>query len=104
MTAADADSAAMPCGDSISTSPLPRVRITAGNLAGEEDFGACAQLQRGGEEGGGVDVGIAVDLAEAEELGIFEAGNEAQDAGLFAELHMVLKTDQVEDFVAQVLD
>ena len=28
MTAADADSAAMPCGDSISTRPLPSVRMT----------------------------------------------------------------------------
>ena len=28
MTAAEADSAAMPCGDSISTRPLPKVRMT----------------------------------------------------------------------------
>jgi hypothetical protein len=28
MTAADAVSAAMPCGDSISTKPLPSVRMT----------------------------------------------------------------------------
>ena len=28
MIAADEDSAAMPCGDSISTRPLPSVRIT----------------------------------------------------------------------------
>src|ERR1017187_259636 len=53
------------------------VAFDAGNLAGEKDFGVCAQLQRGGEEGGGVDVGVAVDLAEAQEFGVPQAGNEA---------------------------
>src|ERR1035438_654483 len=33
------------------------VAFDAGNLAGEEGFGAPAQLQSGSEEGGGVDVG-----------------------------------------------
>ena len=35
---------------------------------------------------GGVDVGVAVDLAVAEEGGVFEARDEAEDAGLLAEL------------------
>ena len=44
-----------------------------------------------------------MDLPEAEELGVLQAGNEAQDAGLFAELHVVLKTDQIEALGAQIL-
>ena len=85
------------------------VAFDAGDLAGEEDFGARAQLQRGGEQRGGVDVGVAVDLSEAEELGVLEAGDEAQDARLFAELHVVLEADEVvavgaEIFLAELHD
>ena len=43
-----------------------------------------------------------MDLAEAEELGVLEAGDQAQDARLFAELHVVLEADQVEALGAQV--
>ena len=37
-----------------------------------------------------------MDLAEAQELGVFQAGNHAQDARLLAELQVVLEADQVE--------
>ena len=38
------------------------------------------------EQGGRADVGVAVDLAVAQEAGIFKAGNQAEDAGLLTEL------------------
>ena len=44
-----------------------------------------------------------MDLAVAQELGLFQAGDEAQHARLFAELHVVLETHQVEALGAQVL-
>ena len=44
-----------------------------------------------------------MDLAEAQELGVLQAGDQAQDARLLAELHMVLEADQVEALGAQIL-
>jgi len=43
-----------------------------------------------------------VDLAVAEEAGVFEAGDEAQDAGLLAELEVVLEADEVVAVGAQI--
>ena len=43
-----------------------------------------------------------MDLAEAQELGVLEARDQAQDARLLAELHVVLKSDQVEALGAQI--
>ena len=60
-----------------------------------------AELERFGEQRGRVDVGVAVDLAVAEEFGVFEAGDEAEDAGLFAEFHVVLEADEVVAVGAQ---
>ena len=51
---------------------------------------------------GGVDVGVAVDLAVAEEGGVFEAGDEAEDAVLFAEFEVVLEADEVVAVGAEV--
>ena len=66
-----------------------------------------AELEGFGEEAGGVDVGVAVDLAVAEEFGVFEARDEAEDAGLFAEFHVVLEAYEVvavgaEGFLAEL--
>ena len=61
-----------------------------------------AELQSFGEEGGGVDVGVAVDLAVAEEGCVFEAGDEAEDALLLAELQMILEADEVVAVGAEV--
>ena len=61
-----------------------------------------AELQRLGEQRGRVDVGVAVDLAVAQEGGVLEAGDEAQDAGLFAELEVVLEADEVVAVGAEV--
>ena len=60
------------------------------------------ELQGFGEERGSVDVGVAVDLAVAEEGGVLEAGDEAEDAGLLAELEGVLKADEVVAVGAKV--
>ena len=49
-----------------------------------------------------VDVGVAVDLAVAEEGRVFEAGDEAEDAGLLAELEVVLEADEVVAVGAEV--
>ncbi len=78
------------------------VAFDAGELAGDEDGGVGAELEGFGEQGGGVDVGVAVDLAVAEEGGVFEAGDEAEDAVLFAELEVVLEADEVVGVGAEV--
>src|SRR3954453_22710727 len=44
-----------------------------------------------------------MDLAEADELGALQSGDQAQDARLFTEFQVVLKPDQVEAGGAQVL-
>ena len=44
-----------------------------------------------------------MDLAETQELRALQSRNHAQDAGLLAELQMVLEADQVEAIGAQVL-
>ena len=51
---------------------------------------------------GRVDVGVAVDLAVAQEGGVFEAGDEAEDAVLLAELEVVLEADEVVAVGAEV--
>ena len=55
-----------------------------------------------GEEGGGVDVGVAVNLAVAEEGGVLKAGDEAEDAGLLGEPEVVLEADEVVGVGAKV--
>lgn len=42
-----------------------------------------------------MEVGVAVDLAVAEEGGALQAGDHAEDAGLLAELEVVLEADEV---------
>ncbi len=49
-----------------------------------------------------MDVGVAVDLAVAEEVRVLEAGDHAQDAGLLAELEVVLEADEVVGVGAEV--
>ena len=57
----------------------------------------------GVEQRGRVDVSVAMDLAEAQELGVLEPGNQAQNARLLAEPQLILKADQVEAVGAQIL-
>ncbi len=79
------------------------VAFDAGELAGDEDRWVGAELEGLGEQRGGVDVGVAVDLAVAEELRFFQAGDEAEDAGLLAELEVVLEAYEVVGVGAEVL-
>ena len=51
---------------------------------------------------GRVDVGVAVDLPVAQEPRVLQAGNQAQHAGLIAELQVILKADQVVGIGAQI--
>ena len=54
-----------------------------------------AELERLGEQCGGVDVGIAVDLAVAEERGVFEEpGMRRRTRACSAELEVVLEADR----------
>ena len=50
-----------------------------------------------------MDVSVAVDLSVAEEGGVLEAGDEAEDACLLAELEGVLKADEVVAVGTEVL-
>ena len=63
----------------------------------------CAELQRGCEQSGGVDVSVAVDLAVTQKFGVFESGNQAEHARLFGEAHVILKAHQVVAFGAKIL-
>ncbi len=78
------------------------VALDAGKLAGDEDVGVGFELQGFGEQRGRVDVGVAVDLAVAEEVRVLEAGDQAQDACLLAELEVVLEADEVVGVGAEV--
>ena len=79
------------------------ITFDARDLSGEEYMRLGSELQRRRQQCRCVDVGIAVDLAEAQELGIGHAGDHAQDAGLFGVLQVVLEADHVEAVRAGVL-
>src|SRR5471032_2657328 len=72
------------------------------NLAGKKHGRAAAQLQRRSQQSRRIDVGVPVDLAEPQELRLFQARNQPQHPRLVAEFHVVLKADQVETLGAQV--
>jgi len=61
-----------------------------------------SELQGFGEQRGCVNVGVAVDLAVAEEGGVLEAGDQAENASLLAKLEVILKADEVVAVGAQV--
>src|SRR5580658_1298331 len=71
------------------------VSFDAGNLSGEENGWVIAQVERLGEDARRVDISIAVNLAVAQELCVFKARNEAQDAGLLGIFQMILEADEV---------
>ena len=79
------------------------VAFDSGELAGDEDVWVLLQLQGFGKERGGVDVGVAVDLAVTDEFGVLEAGDEAEDSGLLGVLEVVLKAYEVVGVGAEVL-
>src|ERR1700716_116319 len=61
------------------------------------------ELEGFGGERWGVEVGVAVDLAVAEKRRVLEAGDELQDAVLFAVLQVILEADEVVAVGAEVL-
>src|SRR6185437_247090 len=79
------------------------VTFNARDLPGKKDARIAPQLQRGGQQGGGGDVGVAVHLAEAQKLGALEARYQAEDARLIAKAHIILESDQVVAIGALVL-
>ncbi len=79
------------------------VALHAGNLAREEDARLLPQLQRGGEQRRRVDICVAVDLPEAQELRPLQAGDQPKDASLLGILQRVLEAHQVVAGGAQVL-
>ncbi len=79
------------------------VTFHAGNLPGEKNALGGAQLESGGYERRRIDISVAVDLSEAQELGRFETRNHPQHARLVAKFHVVLEADQVEAPRAQIL-
>jgi hypothetical protein len=62
-----------------------------------------AQLQRVHQQRRRVDVCIAMNLPITQELRVFEARNQPQDALLFAEPQMILKAHQVVAVGSQIL-
>ena len=71
------------------------IAFGAGDLPGEEEVVAPAELHGGLQVAGGVDEGVAVHLAMPHELGGFQAGDEAQDPLLLAPAQIGLKADHV---------
>ena len=78
------------------------IAFDAADLSGEENLRVRFHLQRLGKQRGRIDVGVAVNLPVAQEARILESGDQAQDAGLLAELQMILKSDEVVGIGAQI--
>src|SRR6185436_20362374 len=79
------------------------VSLYAGDLSCKKNARQRTHLQRLGQDRGRANECVPMNLAKADELGLFESRDQAQDAFLFAELEMVLKTDQVIAVGQQVL-
>jgi len=79
------------------------VAFDSAKLAGDHDAGMGFELEGFSEERWGVDVGVAMDLAVAEEGCVFEAGDELEDAVLFAVLEVVLEAYEIVGVGAEVL-
>src|SRR5579871_5370870 len=60
------------------------------------------KLERLGEKCRGIDVAVAVDLAVAQEGRLLQAGDETEDAGLLAELEVVLEANEVVGVGAEI--
>ena len=65
--------------------------------------GRDLELQRRIEQGGRIDVGVAVQPAEPRELGILEAGDGAEDAHLLGMLQLGLEADHVVERAQRIV-
>src|SRR5262250_4026939 len=79
------------------------VAFDAADLSRKENPRMHAHLLRRVQQGGRVDVGVAVDLPKAEKARIFESWNQAQDPGLLAVFQVILESHQIVGIGAQVL-
>ena len=71
------------------------VALAAGDLAGEAQPGLGAQAQLAVEQLRRIEEGVAVQAAQPRELGVLQAGDHAQDAGLLAVLELGLEAHHV---------
>src|SRR6185503_7699457 len=71
------------------------VTFYTANLPREENSGMHLHLLGIEEQGWRVNVGIAVDLAESKEAGVFQAGDQSQDTALLAVPQVILKSAQI---------
>src|SRR5262252_7289333 len=78
------------------------VAFDAADLSGEENAGMVLHLQSFAQERWSVDVCVAVNLAVSQETRVFEARDQAKDAGLLAKLEVILKSDEVVGVGAQI--
>ena len=72
------------------------VALDARNLPREEEIVTRLDLPRLAQHVRPVDVGVAVNHPEADELGVLEPRDEPQDARLLAPLHLGLEPDEAE--------
>src|SRR5205085_5915167 len=71
------------------------VAFYSANLAGEENVLVRFHLQRWTQERWRIDVGVAMNLSIAQESGILQSRDQAQNSCLLAVLQMILKADNV---------
>src|SRR3546814_18526152 len=83
------------CSSDLADGGRFHIALDAGDLAGEAQARQRLQAQPGVEQARRIDEGVAMQAAEARELGVFQAGNGAADAGLLAVLQLGLEADDV---------
>src|SRR3974390_342904 len=71
------------------------ITLDTTDLSCEQYARVRLHLQRLVQKCWGVDVGVAVNLAIAQEPGIFESGDQAHDTGLLSKLQMILESHEI---------
>ena len=71
------------------------VSFHTAKLACDEDVGRGTKAEVGAEQPWRIDISVAMNLPEAQELRIFEPGDHAQDSLLLGKLQVVLEPHQV---------
>ncbi len=79
------------------------IALDAGDLAGEKQRRVAARLPRLVQHGRPVDVGVAVDHAEAHELGLLEPRDHPQHSRLLAPLQLRLESDEAVVIAGEVV-
>ncbi len=71
-------------------------------LPSEKNLRMRFHLQSLKQQGGRVDVSVAMDLSVAQETRVLKTRNQAQDLSLFAELKVVLKSNEIVGIRAKI--